>query len=112
MRVKKGLADWQLRRVLEKLEALDDFCLAELAASANLSPFYFARVFKQTTGVPPHLFHQRARVERAKELLATTLLSVTDIALRVGYGSSQTLARVFRRNVGATPAEYRRCAGG
>lgn len=107
-RAKRGLVDWQLRRVMEKLESMQDVPVAELAASANLSPFYFARVFKQTTGLPPHHFHQRVRVERAKDLLTATRLSVTDIALRVGYGSSQALARVFRHNVGTTPAEYRR----
>jgi AraC family transcriptional regulator len=109
-RAKRGLADWQVRRVMEKLESMQDVSLAELAESANLSQFYFARAFKQTTGLPPHHFQQRLRIERAKDLLTTTPLSVTDIALRVGYGSSQTLARVFRQNVGATPSEYRRCA--
>jgi AraC family transcriptional regulator len=110
-RARRGLADWQLRRVVEKIESLQAVSLAELAASANLSPFYFARAFKQTTGVPPHHFQQRVRIERAKDLLTSTSLSITEIAFRVGYGSSQTLARVFRRNVGSTPAEYRRCAG-
>ena len=109
-RAKRGLADWQLRRVVEKIESMQAVSLAELAASANLSPFHFARAFKQTTGVPPHHFQQRVRVERAKDLLATTGLSITEIAFRVGYGSSQTLARVFRKSVGTTPAEYRRSA--
>ena len=111
-KAKKGLADWQLRRAMEKLSSMGECSLAELAASANLSPFYFARAFKHTTGLPPHHYQQRLRIERAKDLLATTGLSVTDIALRVGYGSSQTLARVFRRNVGSTPAEYRRSLAG
>jgi AraC family transcriptional regulator len=108
-KAKRGLADWQLRRVVEKLESLRDVSVAELAASANLSPFYFSRAFKQTTGVAPHHFQQRVRIERAKELLAGTGLSITEIALSVGYESSQTLARVFRKNVGTTPAAYRRC---
>jgi AraC family transcriptional regulator len=95
---------------MEKLELMQDVSLTELAAIANLSPFYFARAFKQTTGLPPHHFQQRVRIERAKDLLTSTQLSVTDIALRVGYGSSQALARVFRGNVGTTPVEYRRCS--
>jgi AraC-like DNA-binding protein len=107
-RAKRGLADWQMRRVMEQLNSMQDVSLAALATSANLSPFYFARAFKHTTGLPPHHFQQRLRVERAKDLLGTTQFSITEIALRVGYGSSQTLARVFRKNVGATPAEFRR----
>jgi AraC family transcriptional regulator len=105
---RRGLADWQMRRVMEQLNSMQNVSLADLATSANLSPFYFARAFKETTGLPPHQFHQRLRMERAKELLRTTQLSVTDIALRVGYGSSQTLARVFRKNGGSTPAGFRR----
>lgn len=105
---RRGLADWQLRRVLEKLGSLQDVSLAELAEAANLSPFYFARAFKETTGMPPRHYQQCARIDKAQELLTTTNLPVTDIALQVGYGSSQTLARVFRKSVGATPVQFRR----
>ena len=107
-RAKRGLADWQLRRVMEKLESMRDISLTELAASANLSPFYFARAFKHTTGLPPHRYQQRRRMELAKELLSTTSLPIVEVAHRVGYGSSQTLARVFRKEAGASPIEYRR----
>ena len=108
VKAKRGLADWQLRRVTEKLESMQDISLADLAAAANLSPFHFARAFKQTTGLPPHHYQLMRRIERAKELLTKTRLSVTEVALGVGYGSSQTLARVFRKEVGTTPIEYRR----
>jgi len=96
--------------VLAQLQAMHEVSLAELAASVNLSPFHFARAFKRSTGLPPHRFQQRLRMESARELLRTTQLSVTDIALRVGYGSSQALARAFRRDAGATPAEFRHSA--
>jgi AraC family transcriptional regulator len=108
MKAKRGLADWQFRRVTEKLESMQDISLADLAAATNLSPFHFARAFKQTTGLPPHHYQLMRRIERAKELLTKTRLSVTEVALGVGYGSSQTLARVFRKEVGTTPIEYRR----
>ena len=108
-RAKRRLANWQLRRVVEKIESMRDVSLAELAAAANLSPFYFARVFKATTGVSPHHFQQRVRIERARSLLTTSALPITEIAMRVGYGSGQSLARVFRKATGSTPAEYRRC---
>lgn len=105
---KRGLADWQLRRVTEKLESMQDIPLADLAAAANLSPFHFARAFKRTTGLPPHHYQLMRRMERAKDLLSNTSLSVTEVALGVGYASSQTLARVFRKEVGTSPIEYRR----
>jgi len=108
VRAKRGLADWQLRRVMEKLESMQDVSLTELAVSANLSPFYFARAFKHTTGLPPHRYQQRRRLERAKELLSTTNLPIVEVAHRVGYGSSQTLSRVFREEAGVSPNEYRR----
>lgn len=108
VKAKRGLADWQLRRVTEKLESMQDISLADLAAAANLSPFHFARAFKQTTGLPPHHYQLMRRMECAKDLLSNTRLSVTEVALGVGYGSSQTLARVFRKEVGASPIEYRR----
>jgi AraC-type DNA-binding domain-containing proteins len=108
VKAKRGLADWQLRRVMEKLESMQDISLAGLASVANLSPYHFARAFKQTTGLPPHHFQLMRRIERAKELLTSTHLSVTEVALGVGYGSSQTLARAFRKEVGTTPIDYRR----
>jgi AraC family transcriptional regulator len=106
----RRLADWQLRRVMEMLQSMQDVPLADLASRANLSPWYFARAFKHTTGVPPHHYQLLLRINCAKELLAKTGLPITRIAERVGYGSSQTLARAFRKEVGTSPLVYRRNA--
>jgi AraC family transcriptional regulator len=106
--IERGLADWQLRRVMEMLESMQDVPLADLAARANMSPWYFARAFKHTTGVPPHHFQFVMRMNCAKDLLAKTTLPITTVAERVGYGSSQTLARAFRKEVGISPLQYRR----
>jgi AraC family transcriptional regulator len=105
-----GLADWQLRRVLESLESGQDIRLVDLAAQANISPWYFARAFKQTTGVAPHHYQVMLRMNRAKQLLTGTKLPMTTVAERVGYGSSQTLARAFRKEIGTSPLAYRRAA--
>jgi AraC family transcriptional regulator len=107
-----GLATWQLRRVIEKLDAMwaDDLSLGELASTVNLSPFHFARGFKQSTGVSPHRYQLKLRLDRARDLLTRTALPVTEIALCVGYGSSQAFARVFHQELGVTPSEYRRSA--
>jgi AraC family transcriptional regulator len=104
----RRLADWQLRRVIEMLQSMQDIPLADLASKANMSAWYFARAFKRTTGVPPHRYQFRLRIDRAKDLLTRTKLPITQIAERVGYGCSQTLARAFHKEVGISPLEYRR----
>ncbi|AMJ59996.1 AraC family transcriptional regulator [Bosea sp. PAMC 26642] len=105
-----GLAPWAERRSLDMMQArlADDISLDELAAEARLSPFHFARMFKQSVGVPPRVHLTRLRVERACELLGTTDLPITQIAFEVGYSSSQVLARVFLASQNMTPTDYRR----
>lgn len=110
---KGGLAPWQTRRCTEFLHehAHENVDLKQLAAQVDLSPFHFARAFKQSTGVPPHRYQTTLRLARAKALLEVSDISVTEIALKVGYESSQALARLFRREVGLSPSDYRRqCA--
>ncbi|WP_274425206.1 AraC family transcriptional regulator [Chelativorans sp. YIM 93263] len=108
--VKGGLAPWAERRSVELLRARfsEDISLDELAAEARLSPFHFARMFKQSLGVPPRVYLTRLRVERACELLETTELPVTEIAQEVGYSSNQVLARVFIKHQHMSPTDYRR----
>jgi AraC family transcriptional regulator len=107
---KGGLAPWAERRCLELLRArlAEDVSLDELAAEARLSPFHFARMFKQSVGVPPRVYLTRLRMEKACELLETTNLSVTEIAQEVGYSSNQVLARVFVKHQRISPTDYRR----
>jgi AraC family transcriptional regulator len=109
-----GLAPWQARRCIEYLNAhaSEHVGLEQLAALVSLSPFHFARAFKHTTGVPPHRYQLNLRIARARELLETTDASVTEIAFDVGYESSQALARLFRREVGLSPSDYRRVRRG
>lgn len=80
--------------------------LAELAALVGLSPWHFARAFRERHGMPPHRYLVRLRLETARALLESSSLSVTDIAAATGY-SSQHLARRFRRYTGSTPTAYR-----
>jgi AraC family transcriptional regulator len=108
--VKGGLAPWAERRCLELMrERLsEDISLDELAAEAQLSSFHFARMFKQSVGVPPRVYLTRLRIERACEFLQPTDLPITEIALEVGYSSSQVFARVFLKYQNMTPSAYRR----
>lgn len=108
--VKGGLAPWAQRRCLELIRARlsEDISLDELATEAQLSPFHFARMFKQSLGVPPRVYLTRLRMEKACELLEMTDLPVTDIAQEVGYSSNQVLARIFTKHQRMPPTDYRR----
>lgn len=105
-----GLAPWAERRCIELMRTRlsEDISLDELAAEARLSPFHFARMFKQSMGVPPRIYLTRLRVERACELLEMTDLPVTEIAFEVGYSTNQVLARVFLKYRHMSPTDYRR----
>jgi len=105
-----GLAPWQARRAREYIMAhqAENVGLVELAAQAGLSPDHFARAFRHSFGEPPHRFLLRCRLERASELLVSSNLPIGQIALLVGYDSPQGLTRLFRRQLGTTPSQYRR----
>jgi AraC-like DNA-binding protein len=104
------LAPWQVRRAKELL--LDDLradrSLAEVAETCGLSVGYFARAFRATTGLPPHRWLVRRRVERAQQLLESSRDSLSEIALSCGFSDQSHLTRAFRATVGASPGAWRR----
>ncbi len=104
-----SLPSCRLRRVTEYIQLnLDkDLTLAELAAVVYMSPYHFARLFKYSTGVPPHRFVVRQRIAHARACLATPELSIAQISLRVGFRTPSHFATVFRRVTGVTPRGYR-----
>ena len=79
----------------------------KLAALARLSPFHFIRSFRAAYGQTPHQYLRDRRVERAKELLATTVIPVTEVCDKVGFRSLGSFTTLFRKQTGETPAEYR-----
>jgi AraC family transcriptional regulator len=84
-----------------------DLSLAELASVVNISPTYFASLFKQAMGISPHQYVIRQRVERAKSMLSKTDLAIADIALQVGFSSQSHLTQQFKRLTGMTPKQVR-----
>lgn len=104
-----GLPTWQLKRVVEFIEhhLSQPLTLADMANVTGLSDYHFARMFKQTTGYPPHRYVLRHRLTRARRLLAETSLNMTEIALRCGFGSSSHFSNRFRAEAGLSPTEYR-----
>ncbi len=99
-----------VRRVQELMEAEPgrSWRLAELARRAGLSPQHLSECFTRDIGLPPHRYLVRLRVERARELLARSDLSVTDIALELGFASSQHFATAFKAQTGRSAAQWRR----
>lgn len=81
--------------------------LDDMADIACLSPYYFSRVFHQIVGVPPCEFLATLRIDRAKRLLLTTRLSVTDICFEVGYVGLGSFTTRFTQQVGVAPRQLR-----
>ena len=106
---KGGMAPRTLRRVLDYIESnLDSpVRMADLAELSGLSQYRFAHNFKCATGVPPYQCVLLARLDRAKQMLRQTNLSVLDIAYAVGYQSIIRFNSLFRRELGTTPSNYR-----
>ena len=102
--------DWRIRRSLEEIEARihEDLGLIELAAAVGLSPSHYATLFRAATGLPPHAWVVKRRIERAQELLLNPHASITDIAFALGFPSSQHFATMFKKHTGVTPSEWRR----
>jgi transcriptional regulator GlxA family with amidase domain len=84
-----------------------DYRVERLASRVAMSPRHFARVFRAEVGCPPAVYVESARVEVARRMLETTALPVDAIARAAGFGTPETLRRVFARRVGASPTEYR-----
>jgi AraC family transcriptional regulator len=108
--VRGGLAPWQVRRAKEMLMArLDgEITLEELADECELSRSHFARAFRKTTGRPPHRWLVERRIERAKEMLLKSDLSLAEIALLCGFSDQSHFSKVFAGALGAPPGEWRR----
>ena len=105
-----GLARWQLRRVLEFLEAhlVEDISLEELAQLVGLSQSQFARAFKASTGLPPHRWCLHHRISRAQQMLLRGGDSLSEIAIQNGFGDQSHFTKAFRRVTGTTPASWKR----
>jgi AraC-like DNA-binding protein len=85
--------------------------LDEMARTAMFSKFHFTRMFQRVTGISPGRFLAAVRLQEAKQLLASTSLSVTEITHRVGYSSVGTFSSRFSSSVGVPPRIFRRFGG-
>ncbi|MBR0796849.1 helix-turn-helix transcriptional regulator [Bradyrhizobium jicamae] len=100
-------------RIADYIEAHlhESITLDQLAGVADLSVVQFIRQFKRATGLTPHQYVMRARVNRARHLLVEGKESIAILALHCGFSSQEHLTRIFGMFLGTTPAAYRRAAG-
>jgi AraC family transcriptional regulator len=105
-----GLASWQKKKVTDYVEEhlSETISLRQLAGVAQLSPYHFARAFKQSFGTPPHHYHMSRRIERAKAILEGPARTVTEVGVMLGFSETSSFTASFRRSVGVTPTNYRR----
>jgi len=82
--------------------------LPEIAQHFFMSPYHFARIFKDRTGMSPIAYLARIRMDNAKQLLLSTDLAVKEIAARVGYQDPHYFSRAFAKDEGVPPSAYRR----
>jgi len=103
LRRAKDLMDREYERQLD---------VAQVAASVHMSESHFAHAFRREFGEPPATYLMTRRIERAKTLLRTTDMPVTEICLEVGFRSLGSFSSRFSDVVGMSPSEYRQAAGG
>jgi AraC family transcriptional regulator len=108
---KKGgaLARWRLKRAIDFIEArLDNpVSLADMASSVGLTRMHFAAQFRAATGLRPHEYLLRRRVERAQEMLISSGMSLVDVARSVGFQTQAHFTSVFKRYAGHPPRVWR-----
>ena len=88
----------------------ENIALGDIAEAVNASPFNFARIFQQQTGVPVHRYLTRLRLRSSLERIADVHADLSAIALDLGFSSHSHFTDVFRREFGSTPSEIRRTA--
>ncbi len=108
-----GLAPRQERRVKELMTATlnEEIPLNLLAKECGLSVRHFTRAFRRSTGVSPHRWLMKHRVDCARDLLNHRALSLADVALSCGFADQSHFTRVFTATMGVSPGAWRRLNG-
>ena len=84
-----------------------DLSLDALSKELDISPYYFSKLFKEETGSNFVEYLTNLRMDRAKELLKDENRSMKEICMEVGYSDPNYFSRIFKKNLGVTPTEYR-----
>ncbi len=100
-----------VRKIKHYLE--DRYCenvtLNDLSSHSGLSPYHLIRVFRAETGLPPHVYLEQVRINRARQFLRHGI-PIIDVAFRTGFADQAHFSRHFKRMTGVTPGQYRQTA--
>lgn len=83
------------------------FTLDKLCSYANLSPYYFMRLFKETTGKTPYEYYMDIKINRAVEYLRSGEYSITEIGHKLGFANHSHFSSVFRKKTGMSPSQFK-----
>ncbi|MCF7816363.1 MAG: helix-turn-helix domain-containing protein [Kiritimatiellales bacterium] len=89
----------------------DNLCFENLAEVANMSPTSLRRTFSEILGVSPMTYLQQLRVKKSMQLLVDPMRAISDIAFSVGFNDSGYFSRVFKKEAGCSPKEFREDLG-
>jgi AraC family transcriptional regulator len=102
------MPQYLLRRTIDFIQENlgKNVSLAELSADVQMSKYHFCHLFKRSTGLSPHQYVKRERVQRARQLLTERRLSLVEIANELGFSDQSHFTRTFHTVVGVTPSQY------
>jgi len=98
----------RVQKILRMVESDATFTIRDLAVEFHLSPSYLQRLFRHQTGVCMGEWLNEQRLQRAAHLLASSYMSVKEIAHAVGYEHASSFIRAFERRFAQPPAHYRK----
>jgi len=109
-----GPLDAQIRaaRLFLRQHTTENVDLARLAASFHLSYNRFRHLFRRQTGLAPRQYHLQLRINRAKELLRTTSLTVKQVATALGFRDPYHFSKIFKKHTNVSPRQWRGDGGG
>jgi AraC-like DNA-binding protein len=102
------MLEGRVRKILRMVESGTTFTIRDLAFQFHLSPSYLQRLFKHQTGVCMGEWLNEQRLQRAAHLLASSYMSVKEIAHTIGYEHASSFIRAFERRFTQPPARYRK----
>jgi AraC family transcriptional regulator of arabinose operon len=104
---------WQYEQVERAIQIFhtefkNPFSLSDYAKQCNMSVSWFARIFRQQTGLSPQQYLINVRINKAKELLVSSSYNISEIAEIIGYQNPLYFSRIFNKYIGCSPSEYRK----